>query len=198
MAAWKRLCGAEIVMARWRLFYRMMVRPLFREPVRLGLTVLAVALGVAVVLAIDLAGNAAAGSFQSSMETLAGDNDLEVVAAGGVPEDVVRTLVRLPYAIRVSPRLEDFAVVVESKETLPLIGLDFLAESSQFVSGTVAAANVASSNAAAPTDFRERLKELASPTSVWVGESLGKKPGDKIELLINDQIYLCTVRGVFP
>jgi putative ABC transport system permease protein len=54
--------------------------------VHLSLTVLAVAFGVAVVLAIDLAGNAAAGSFHSSMETPAGDNDLEVVASGGVPE----------------------------------------------------------------------------------------------------------------
>ena len=70
-------------MLRWKLFYRLMMRPLFREPVRLGLMVLAVGLGVAVVLAIELAGNAAAGSFHSSMESLAGDNDLEVVASGG-------------------------------------------------------------------------------------------------------------------
>jgi len=41
-----------------------MVRPLFREPVRLALTVLAVAFGVAVVLAIDLAGKRGCGSFQ--------------------------------------------------------------------------------------------------------------------------------------
>ena len=64
-----------------------MVRPLFAEPVRTALTVLAIALGVAVVLAIDLAGTAAAGSFRSSMETLAGDNDLEIIASGGVPEE---------------------------------------------------------------------------------------------------------------
>ena len=50
---------------------------------------LAIALGVAVTLAIDLAGSAAAGSFRSSMETLAGDNDLEIVATGGVPEKTV-------------------------------------------------------------------------------------------------------------
>ena len=72
-------------MALLKLFHRMIARPLLHEPVRLALTVLAVALGVAVVLAIDLAGGAAAGSFHSSMETLAGDNDLEVVASGGVP-----------------------------------------------------------------------------------------------------------------
>ncbi len=48
-------------MSRLKLFYRLMVRPLFHEPVRLTLTILTVALGVAVVLAIELAGNAAAG-----------------------------------------------------------------------------------------------------------------------------------------
>jgi putative ABC transport system permease protein len=72
-------------MSRLLLFYRLMVRPLLREPVRTLLTLLAIALGVAVVVAIDLAGTAAAGSFHSSMETLAGENDLEIVTAGGVP-----------------------------------------------------------------------------------------------------------------
>ncbi len=67
------------------LFFRLIVRPMLRERARTALILSAVALGVAVVLAIDLSGNAAAGSFRSSMETLAGDNDLEVTAAGGVP-----------------------------------------------------------------------------------------------------------------
>ena len=69
-------------MRRILLFYRLMLRPLLQEPVRAILTVLAVTLGVAVVLAIDLAGTAATGSFRASMETLAGDNDLEIVAVG--------------------------------------------------------------------------------------------------------------------
>src|SRR6266478_8658837 len=107
------------------LFYRLMVRPLFREPVRTFLTILAIALGVAVVLAIDLAGVAATGSFRSSMETLAGDNDLEIVTSGGVPENVMGTLVTLAYSIRVSPRIEDYAVIAVTKKSLPLIGLDF-------------------------------------------------------------------------
>src|SRR5260370_11449696 len=115
------------------LFYRLMVRPLFREPVRTSLTILAMALGVAVVLAIDLAGGAATGSFHSSMETLAGDNDLEVRASGGVPENVVGTLATLPYSIRVSPRIEDYTVIAETKRSLPLIGLDLVAEGSTYV-----------------------------------------------------------------
>ena len=88
-----------------------MVRPLFREALRTLLTILAIALGVAVVLAIDLASDAATGSFRSSMETLAGENELEVVTSGGVPEYVVGTLATLAYSIRVSPRIEDYAVI---------------------------------------------------------------------------------------
>src|SRR5882757_3307711 len=109
-------------MPRLLLFYRLMVRPLFREPLRAALIVLAVALGVAVVLAIDLAGDAAAGSFRSSMETLSGDNNLEIKASGGIPESIVGLVATLPYALRISPRIEDFAVVHDTKQTLPLIG----------------------------------------------------------------------------
>ena len=55
-----------------RLFVRLIARPLRHEPLRTALTVLAVALGVGVVVAIDLAGQAAAGSFHSSLESLTG------------------------------------------------------------------------------------------------------------------------------
>ena len=115
-------------MSRWRLFYRLIIRPLHREPLRTFLVVLAVALGVAVVLAIELAGDAAAGSFHSSIETLTGDADLEVTAIGGVPDDVVGRLATLPYSITVRPRIEDYAVVEATGQTVPLIGLDLIAE----------------------------------------------------------------------
>src|SRR4029077_7714046 len=122
----KKLPDAD--MPLFLLFYRLMVRPLFREPVRTMLTILAIALGVGVVLAIDLAGGAATGSFHSSMESLAGDNDLEIVTSGGVPESAVGKLATLPYAMRISPRIEDYAVIVGTKKSLPLIGLDLIAE----------------------------------------------------------------------
>ena len=184
-------------MSRFVIFYRLMVRPLFREPVRLLLTVLAVALGVAVVLAIDLAGNAAAGSFHSSMETLAGDNDLEIVASGGVPEDVLGTLYTQPYSLRLSPRMEDYAVLTETMQTLPLIGIDFIAEGSRFASPRGAAAGEALGRPE-PGMTGDSIQQLEQPTSIWVSSSLHKKPGDRIGLLINDRSFLCTVRGVYP
>jgi putative ABC transport system permease protein len=181
-------------MSRLLLFYRLMVRPLFREPLRAALIVLAVALGVAVVLAIDLAGNAATGSFRSSMETLAGDNDLEIIASGGVPEDVVATLASLPYPIRISPRLEDFAVIADTKKSLPLIGLDLVAEAGAFEENSAAGTNLSQPQRAP----METFEHLGDSDAIWVGASLGPKPGDRLQLLINDRVREYTVRGVYP
>src|ERR1700731_712503 len=176
------------------LFYRLMVRPLFREPLRAGLIVLAVALGVAVVLAIDLAGNAATGSFRSSMETLAGDNDLEIIASGGVPEDVVATLASLPYPIPIPPPLEDFAVIPDTKKSLPLIGLDLVAEAGVFEEKPAAGTNLSQPQRAS----LETFEHLGDSDAIWVGASLGPKPGDRLQLLINDRVREYTVRGVYP
>jgi len=175
------------------LFYRLMVRPLFREPVRTSLTILAIALGVAVVLAIDLAGGAATGSFRSSMETLAGDSDLEVVTAGGVPENVVGTLATLPYPIRVSPRIEDYAVIVNTKKSFPLIGLDLVAEGSAFAQSE--SPKIAGSQAQDASE--QAFEHLGDSDSIWVGSSAGYKTGDRVELLINDQVHRYSVRGVY-
>src|SRR5712692_6719070 len=176
------------------LFYRLMARPLFREPVRTSLTILAIALGVAVVLAIDLAGGAATGSFRSSMETLAGEYDLEVGASGGVPESVVGTLATLPYAIRVSPRIEDYAVIVDTKKSLPLIGLDLVADVSAYAQSESQKTAAFQTQSASENVF----EHLGDADSIWVGSSVGYKTGDRVELLINDQVRNYTVRGLYP
>jgi putative ABC transport system permease protein len=165
-----------------------------REPVRTLLTISAIALGVAVVQAIDLAGDAATGSFRSSMETLSGDNDLEVTASGGVPEDVVGTLATLPYTIRVSPRVEDYAVIVATKKSLPLIGLDLVAEASIYAQSDAGNTGATSIRRVSENVF----EHLGDADSIWVGSSGGNKTGDHVELLINDQVRSYTVRGVYP
>lgn len=158
------------------------------------LTVLAVTLGVAVVLAIALAGDAATGSFHASLETLTGDNDLEVVAAGGVPEAVVGTLARLPYPIRLTPRIEDSAVVTDTKQTLPLIGLDLIAMGNRDAFGPVAALTFGKER----ISYDDVFRHFQEPDSIWVAASLGKKPGDHVSLLLNDTVQEFTVRGVYP
>ena len=175
------------------LFYRMMVRPLLREPVRTLLTILAIALGVAVVVAIDLAGGAATGSFRSSLETLAGDNDLEITASGGIPEAVVGTLATLPYSIRVSPRIDDYTAIADTKQSLPLIGLDLVTEASAYAQNE----SQITSGTQGISASKDLFEHLGDANSIWVGASTGYKAGDRVELLINDRVSGYTVRGVY-
>src|SRR5437660_322842 len=171
-----------------RLFYRLIVRPLLREPWRAALTVFAVALGVSVVLAIELAGKAAAGSFRSSLETLSGNTNLEVTAAGGIPDQTVATLERLPYPIQLHARVEDYTTVADSAQTVPLIGLDLISESNN---------DSPQSRAFDTVDAENALQYLNDLNSVWVGSRLGYKPGDRIRLLVNDHTREYVVRGIF-
>ncbi|HWQ56006.1 MAG TPA: ABC transporter permease [Bryobacteraceae bacterium] len=160
------------------LFYRLIVRPLRREPVRTGLTVLAVALGVAVVLAIELAGNAAAGSFRSSVETLAGDADYEVTAVGGVPPEALARLAALPYPLTLRPRIEDYAVLPDLNRTVPFLGVDMLSD-----------APPGGSQAGDSAGFQR-------DDTVWTGDGLPYRRGDRVRLLINDRLSQFTVAGV--
>ena len=174
-------------MAPWTLFFRLIVRPMLRERARSLLAIAAIALGAAVVLAIDLAGNAAAGSFRSSMETLAGNNDLEITAAGGVPEAIVGTLARLPYPLRISPRIQDYATVAGTGQAVPLIGVDMIAE----------AGNQQESDFAAGSD-QDAFDHINDPDAVWVTRTLASRAGSKLTLLINDQARDYKVRGFIP
>lgn len=157
------------------LFYRLILRPLRRERLRTALTVLAVALGVAAVLAIELAGQAATGSFHSSLETLTGNANLEVTSPGGISPEVFTHLALAPYPLKLRPRIEDYGVIDGAvKRTVPIIGIDVLSE------GTAHA--------------DEPILNLSK--SVFLSPGLGYKIGDHIRLLINDTASEFTVGGL--
>ena len=91
---------------RMKLLRTLILRPLRRDLLRTALTILSVALGVAVVVAIDLAGDAATGSFRSSMQTLTGKTDLEILANGGIDERYMAALAALPFDVHFAPMME--------------------------------------------------------------------------------------------
>jgi putative ABC transport system permease protein len=179
-------------MPQLTLFFRLIVRPILRERARSLLIVLAVALGVSVVLAIELAGNAAAGSFRSSMETLAGDNDLEVTAAGGVAQQIIGQLATLPYPLRMSPRIEDHATVAATGETVPLIGIDIVAEVNSHQEQKLETPRQTN------IENIDRIDRIDDPEVIWITHTLDKRQGEKITLLINDQRKEYVVRGYIP
>src|SRR5690242_9708948 len=115
-----------------KLLRTLILRPLGRDRLRTALTIVAVALGVAVIVAIDLAGDAATGSFRSSMETLAGKTDLEIVANGGMEEKFFGELARLPVDAKFSPVMTGQASL-PGIGSVPLYGVDLLGKNALLV-----------------------------------------------------------------
>ncbi|HEX4230049.1 MAG TPA: FtsX-like permease family protein [Bryobacteraceae bacterium] len=165
------------------LFTRLILRPMRREPVRTALTVLAVALGVGVVVAIDMAGQAAAGSFHSSLDTLAGRGGLVITAIGGINQEMLGPLVRLPYPFRFSARIADFATINGHGEALPFIGLDLIGEATQ-------------EDLEQTKSPRDAAVQLATGDPIYVGSHLGFHMGQHVRLLIGDQMHDFTVAGI--
>lgn len=151
-----------------QLFARLILRPLWADRGRTLTTVLSIALGVAVIFAMDLAGEAAAGSFKSSMETVSGQDDIEILTTGGLPADLLGRLTQLPYPLTFSPRIEDYAIV-NNKRTIPLIGVDVFAN----------ALELAAQNQSGPTPTTQER-------GIFTTATLGNK-GDTLSLQINDQ-----------
>lgn len=104
-------------------FWRLVVRPLLAEPLRTTLTLIAVALGVAVVIGIELAGDAASGSFESSLTTLTGKVDLQLSANGGLNENVIAAITHLPVNLHAAPVIET-PVLTAQKISATLYGVD--------------------------------------------------------------------------
>src|SRR5215813_9043931 len=113
-----------------RLLWRTSLRHLARHPWQIGLSVLGVALGVAVALSIDLATASARRAFELSAEAVTGRATHHIVGGpSGLSEDVYR-MVRLTLGVReVAPVLEfDVALPDRPGETLHLLGIDPFAE----------------------------------------------------------------------
>jgi putative ABC transport system permease protein len=176
-----------------KLLRRLILRPLKRDLARTSLTVLAVALGVAVVVAIDLAGDAATGSFRSSMETLSGKTDLEILANGGIDEKWIGVLDSLPVNATFAPMIEAQALVA-GVGSVPVYGVDFVAGARGRTSGGLGGAAISKALAdrlhltpPAPLTMaiggRGRRIDLANTVDAGAAEFLALDIADAQELL---------------
>ena len=167
--------------ARAVLLFRLIVRPMVRDRARALLTVSAVALGVAVIVAVDLAGEASMGSFRSSLESLQGSASYEITQVGGIPEAVYGDLARLEVPLAFSPRIEGFALLRGTGEEVPIFGLDLVGDTTLGEAGSRP---------------RPDVSELADIPSVWVTASLGVSPGDTLPVVAGDRRMDLVVQGV--
>ena len=118
------------------LLWRSSGRHLLRHPWQIGLATLGVALGVAVVVSIDLANASARRAFSLSTETVTGRTTHQIVGGpAGLPETVVRRLAvdaRLAGDLPMAPVVEGFGTVPGRPGTgmrvIRILGVDPFAE----------------------------------------------------------------------
>lgn len=95
----------------------------------MGLSVLGVALGVAVVVSIDLANSSAGRAFELSAETVTGTATHQVTGATGALADSVYRTLRVDDRVRPSaPVVEGYASVDRSDRTFQVVGIDPFAD----------------------------------------------------------------------
>jgi putative ABC transport system permease protein len=165
-----------------KLFRQLIFRPLRRDPMRTALTLLSIALGIAVVIAIELAGDAATGSFESSLTTLVGKVDYEITANGGVDETYIGKLAGLAVNARFSPVIEQ-PVVIAGRGATTLYGVDFIA-------------NAPAAAGAEGPDFDPEQLERSVVVSDHLAARLHLAKGQAIMLKGRDQTQTFTIRSI--
>lgn len=180
-----------------KLFHQFILRQLAREKLRSVATVLGIALGIAVVLAIRMTNASSLRGFEKAIETVSGKTSLEVVGTGlGLDENSLAQLGWLRRYGQVSPVIEGEAQARDAsgrRETLRVLGVDILRDRS------FREYNILEFGDRSPTP-QEFLELLIDPKAIVITEKFGRrwgiKTGDEIELTIADRAAKYRVRGL--
>jgi putative ABC transport system permease protein len=157
-------------------------RTLLRDPLRTAITVLGVALGVAVVLAIRLANGGVLDSFRVSLDHVAGKSRLQVSAGElGFDETLFPEIARVPGVARAVPLIQELTPVDGyAREVLLVLGVDILADS-----------GVREYRRPSP-EVADPLQLLTEPDAILLSARFARSHG----LQVNGRIRLLTPGGV--
>jgi putative ABC transport system permease protein len=112
-------------MSRFRVRRSLVLAPFLQHTGRLALSVLAIALGVALGYAVQLINQAAINEFAAAVQTLSGEADLAVRGpSAGFDEALYPRLAGLSEVAVASPVLETDAKIPGHREPLRILGLD--------------------------------------------------------------------------
>jgi putative ABC transport system permease protein len=148
---------------------------------RAVLSVLGIALGVALGYGVHLVNGAAVSELAASVRELAGEADLEVRGGReGFPESLYPQVARLAGVALVAPRLELGAGIADAERTLQVIGLDVLKESGLHPQ-------------------RASLAELLEPDSVFLSSDAARfAHAGKLRLVVGQKTVELAVAGLVP
>lgn len=167
------------------------MRDLVRRPLHTGLMVAGVALGVAVVTAIDLANDAARRGFRRSTEAVAGRATHQVRGGpGGLPQDVFRRI-RVEARLAAStPVVEGVAIALDlGREPLHVLGVDPFSD-----------APFRTHLPAASPGEPGFARLLVDPRAAVIGASLAARHGlglgSRLRLAVQDRVETLEIAGV--
>ena len=107
--------------------YRASIGYLLRHPWQLGLVLLGICIGVAVIVAVDLAIESSRKAFLMSMDTLTGEATHQIIGGPNGVDEKLYTRLRVEAGIRsIAPVVEGYVEV--NNETIHLLGVDLFAE----------------------------------------------------------------------
>ena len=177
--------------------YRASFSYLLRHPWQLALSLIGVSVGVAVIVAVDLANASARKAFLLSMDTITGEATHQVIGGPrGISEDVY-TKLRVEHGVRaIAPVVEGTAMI--DGTTLSILGIDLFAEREiRNFTGDFRTSDADESDA--NKLFAEFLVRAgAFTTSTQTAEQLGVSVGDTLELLADGKIRQAALLATFP
>lgn len=174
------------------LLIRAGIRYFLTHPVQTAVNIIGIALGVATVLAIDLANHSALRAFEISSETVAGKATHSLRSTeGNVPEKIYVDLRTQLGMQKAAPVIESFATLNSENGslTLSLLGIDPFSEAPF----RTFANDISVPDGSAFEYF------LAQPLSCFLlrerAMDLGLDPGDALEVRVQSQVFTLTLAG---
>jgi putative ABC transport system permease protein len=175
--------------------YRANFSYLVRHPWQLSLSLLGISIGVAVIVAVDLANDSARKAFLLSMDAVTGEATHQVIGGPRGIEETLYTRLRVEHGIR------SLAPVVEGNVTvddvsLQVLGVDLFAE--QEMRSFTRRSTVAENDDATRSLFRTMLVEPgAVMMSVATADTLGIAVGERFDISAAGRRHGALLAGLF-
>ncbi|MBK9228309.1 MAG: FtsX-like permease family protein [Ignavibacteria bacterium] len=170
---------------------RSSLRYLIKHPWQFGLSILGIAMGVAIVVSIDIANHSSGKAFNLSMNAVAGKSTHQIIGTSeGIPDSIYFKL-RVRYGLKnIAPVIESYVSIPDSgKKIFKLLGVDLFAERPfrDYLSNT-------------GTSIDGELKDfLTGPNSVVLSNGslaeLKKKVGDSLKVFIGGKERTLYISG---
>jgi putative ABC transport system permease protein len=177
------------------IFWRFTLRHIQNEPARFVFTLLGIALGIALMVAIRLANGAAISSFQDSIDLMAGKANLSMSSTGvPLPETLMKDLADTRRLGQLLPVVEGkMAPEDNPKEFITVLGVDLLKDGEARDFQVLGIQDKALTAA-------ELLQLLPQPDGVFLSQKYAKAKGlavgQKVRFFINDQVQTLTLVGL--